>query len=61
MRSESDGAVISSIDSPIEQRHNGKGKPIAILHFDVALKNRQAALLELLPEFNSRITVSKRW
>lgn len=52
--------AISSIDSPIEQKHTGKGNPNAILHFDVELNNRQAALLELLPEFDSRITVSKK-
>lgn len=51
--------TINSIDSPIEQRHTGKGNPNAILHFDIELNNRQQMLLDALPEYNSRATVSK--
>jgi len=51
--------TIRSIDSPIEQRHIGKGKPSAIAHYNVELNNRQQKLLEQLPDFNSRITVPK--
>ncbi len=51
--------TINSIDSPIEQRNTGRGKPGAVFHFDVALNTRQQALLNSLPEYNSRVTVSK--
>ena len=59
MQSGSGKMTIRSIDSPIEQRHTGKGKPAAITHYDVELNNRQQRLLEQLPEFDSRITVQK--
>lgn len=55
----SERMTISSIDSPIEQRHTGKGNPNAILHFDVELDNRQQELLNALPDFDSRVTVLK--
>lgn len=58
-RSEVDHVTISSIESPIEQRHTGKGNPNAILHFDVELNNRQQSVLDALPGFNSRIVVKK--
>ena len=51
--------TISSIDSPIEQRHNGKGNPNAINIFGAELNNRQKLLLEKLPEFDSRTIVPK--
>ncbi len=50
---------ISAIDSPIEQRNTGKGRPSAILHWGRPLNNRQRALLDKLPGFDSRITVHK--
>ena len=50
---------IESIDSPIEQRHTGKGNPNAILHFSVSLNNRQQ-LLAQLPEYDSRAIVNKK-
>ncbi len=56
----SDDVTISSIDSPIEQKHTGKGNPNAILIFDVELNNRQQQLLDALPNFDSRITVPKK-
>ena len=59
MQSGSGKMTIRSIDSPIEQRHTGKGKPAAITHYDVELNNRQQRLLEQLPEFDSRVTVPK--
>ncbi len=55
----SDDVTISSIDSPIEQKHSGKGNPNAILIFDVELNSRQQALLEALPEYDSRIIVPR--
>ena len=58
-RSEVDHVTISSIESPIEQRHTGKGNPNAILHFDVELNSRQQSVLDALPGFNSRIVVKK--
>lgn len=54
-----EAVTISSIDSPIEQRHTGKGNPNAVLHFDIELNNRQQMLLDALPEYNSRAIVSK--
>ncbi len=51
--------IISSIDSPIEQRHNGKGNPNAINIFGAELNNRQKSLLEKLPEFDSRVIVPR--
>lgn len=55
----SERMTISSIDSPIEQRHTGKGSPNAILHFDVELNNRQQELLNALPDYDSRVIVLK--
>lgn len=55
----SDKVTISSIDSPIEQKHSGKGNPNAILIFDVELNSRQQALLEALPEYDSRVVVPR--
>ena len=54
-----EAVTINSIDRPIEQRHTGKGNPNAILHFDIALNNRQQALLNALPAYNSRVIVPK--
>lgn len=51
---------IHSIDSPIEQRHTGKGNPNAVITFGVELNKRQKQLLELLTEFDSRVTVPKK-
>ncbi|MBQ4565530.1 MAG: phage minor capsid protein [Oscillospiraceae bacterium] len=59
MGSGSGSVYIKSIDSPIEQRHTGKGNPNAVLHFDVSLNNRQQKLLDALPNYNSRIIVKK--
>lgn len=59
MKTGSDNVGISSMDSPIEQKHTGKGNPNAILIFDVELNNRQQKLLDALPEYDSRITVPK--
>lgn len=55
----SDKVTISSIDSPIEQKHTGKGNPNAVLIFNVELNNRQQELLNALPEYDSRVTVPK--
>ena len=51
--------TISGIDSPIEQKHTGKGNPNAVLIFDVPLNNRQQTLLDSLPNYDSRITVPR--
>lgn len=59
MGSGSGSVYIKSIDSPIEQRHTGKGNPNAVLHFDVSLNNRQQKILDALPNYNSRIIVKK--
>jgi hypothetical protein len=50
----------NTIRSPIEQgRYSGKGAPWAVERHDFPLNNRQQALLDKLPEFNSRTTVGK--
>ncbi|MCD8127498.1 MAG: phage head morphogenesis protein [Clostridiales bacterium] len=54
-----DSVTISSIDSPIEQRNTSRGKPGAILHYDVELNTRQQSLLNSLQEYDSRVTISK--
>lgn len=51
--------TINAIENPIEQKHSGKGNPNAILHFDVELNGRQNKILELLPEYDSRVIVPK--
>lgn len=53
-------SIESPIQSPIEQRHTGKGKPNAILTFGTELNNRQKELLNMLPDFNSQVTVNKK-
>jgi hypothetical protein len=51
---------MDSISTPIEQgRHSGKGVPWAVDKHDLPLNNRQQALLDKLPEFDSRVTVGK--
>lgn len=52
--------TILSIDSPIEQRHTGKGNPNAILHFNISLNNRQSKLLECLSEYDASIIIDKK-
>lgn len=56
---EGDNVSISLIELPIEQRHTGKGNPNAVLLFEVELNKRQQKLLEYLPDFDSRVFVSK--
>ena len=57
----SDGMRIQRpIDSPIEQRNTAKGNPNGILQYARPLSNRQSALLEQVPTFDSRATVRKR-
>lgn len=51
--------TVNAIENPIEQKHSGKGNPNAILHFDVELNGRQNKILELLPEYDSRVIVPK--
>ncbi|MDR0197507.1 MAG: hypothetical protein LBI36_04735 [Oscillospiraceae bacterium] len=52
-------AIESPIEQPIEKQHTGKGNPSAVLHCGRPLNNRQARLLEKLPEYDSRVTVPK--
>jgi hypothetical protein len=54
------GVDKNSIHSPIEQgRTDGVGEPWAILKYDKPLNDRQQALLNQLPEFDSRAIVDK--
>ncbi len=55
----SENVTISSINTPIERQHTGKGNPNAVLLFDIELNNRQKRLLELLPDYDCRIVVLK--
>lgn len=52
---------INNIESPVEQKHTGKGNPNAILIFDVALTHRQQLLLDNLPSFDSSFVVKKNF
>ena len=45
---------------PVEQKHSGKGNPNAILMFDIQLNNRQKELLDNLPDYDSRVLLSKK-
>lgn len=47
------------IEAPIEQSHTGKGNPNAIITHGSELTNRQQALLDKLPEYDSRVTVNR--
>jgi len=50
----------NAINSPIEQsRTDGVGEPWAIRKYDKPLNNRQQALLDRLPKFDSRAVVYK--
>ena len=51
---------INHIDSPIEQRNTAKGNPNAILQFNRPLNNRQKAILNRLPEYDSKVTLPKK-
>ena len=53
-------SIQNPIENPIEQQHTGKGNPIAIVTFGTSLNNRQAKLLDKLPDYDSRITVHKK-
>lgn len=52
--------TINNIELPIEQRNTAKGNPNAILLFERPLNNRQQKLLDMLPDYDSRITVKKK-
>lgn len=54
------GSIEKPIETPMEQRNTGKGNPNAILTFGIDLNNRQKAILEQLPEFDSRIIIKKK-
>jgi hypothetical protein len=54
------GVDIDTINSPIEQgRTDGVGEPWAITRHGKPLNDRQQALLDRLPEYDSRATVDK--
>jgi hypothetical protein len=49
-----------SINSPIEQgRTDGVGEPWAIARYGKPLNDRQQALLDTLPEYDSRVEIDK--
>jgi hypothetical protein len=48
-----------NIALPIDHVHTGKGRPNAITHFGKPLSNRQQALLDKLPDYESRAIVAK--
>lgn len=47
------------INSPIESRNTANGKPGAIIHFGASLNKRQQAVLDRLPDYDSRVVVKK--
>lgn len=47
------------INNPIEQRNTGKGKANAVWSYGVPLNNRQQKLLDAMPQYDSRIIISK--
>jgi len=52
--------VIFTISTPIEHgQHDGRGVPWAVLRHERPLTNRQQALLDRLPGYDSRVTVKK--
>lgn len=51
--------TILAMDSPVEQKHTGKGNPNAILFFDIELNVRQQKLLAVLSEYDNRVIVAK--
>lgn len=53
-------SIQKPIENPIEQQHTGKGNPNAIITFGTSLNNRQARLLDKLPDYDSRVTVHKK-
>lgn len=59
MKAGSETMTINSIEFPIEQRNTGKGNANAVLQFNRPLNNRQKALLEQLPTYNSEAIVNK--
>ena len=65
MTSGAGGSILISVDknsinSPIEQgRTDGVGEPWAITRHGRPLNDRQQALLDRLPEYDSRVTVDK--
>ncbi len=59
MNTGSGEVTISSIDSPIEHTHDGKGNPNGIIHLGKPLSGGQRELLDALPEYDSRVTVPK--
>jgi hypothetical protein len=48
-----------NIGAPIEGKSEGPGNPNAILHYGQPLDKRQQALLDALPEYDSKVTVPK--
>lgn len=60
LKAGSERVTIRNIDSPIEQRHTGKGNPNAIVHFGSDLTNRQKLLLDALPGYDSSVVVGKK-
>ena len=53
-------SIESPIETPIEQKHTGKGNPNAILQFGTDLNHRQTDLISKLPEYDSRIVIPKK-
>ena len=52
-------SIKTPIEQPIEQKHTGKGIPLAIIHHGAELNNRQKELLSKLPHYDSRVSVPK--
>lgn len=51
---------IINIKSPINSRNAYKGRPSAVYTLDVELNERQQRILEVLPKYDSKVTVRKK-
>lgn len=54
-----DYLVVQQINSPVSSRNTAKGRPSAVLQYNVELNKRQKNLLSQLSEYDSRVTVRK--
>jgi len=59
LQSGGESGILSIMSSQIENRYTGVGVPSDIYNYGKPLNNRQQALLDKLPEYNSRATVGK--
>jgi hypothetical protein len=59
LHSSAESGILTIMNSQIENKYTGVGVPSDIYRYDRPLDNRQQALLDRLPEYNSRVVVGK--